>query len=203
MATFARNLIAALSLSFVLVAADRAKDKDDVDRPDPPTERRLETARKTVLKMFQDDFDQAATPAQKRKLARELLDAPRIKDDLDVRCALLTAAKEQAIAAGQTGLSIEAIDLMAEYFHVDPIDMKIATLEQLSKKTRDAAGLREIATAALTVSKAASKANRFDDAERIAMVALVAARKSHSMQLIEQCNTTLLEITAAKKKAKP
>ncbi len=122
------TLLAASSL-----AADRPKDKSE--RPDPPSNKeRLEKARKTVVQMFQDDFDQATSPVKKQELARELLDnAPRIRDDSDIRYAILTEARDQAIGAGQTALAFEAIDLTAKYFRIDPIEEKTAVLEQLSR----------------------------------------------------------------------
>jgi hypothetical protein len=190
----------------LLAASSLAADhpKNEPERSDPPRDKQLlEKARKTVLEMFQKDFDQATSPAKKKQLARELLEnAPRIKEDLAVRYALLTEAKDQAIAAGQTALSLEAIDLTAKYFRVEPIAMKTAALEELSKSVRDPAGQRDIAVAALALCKTATEDNRFDDAQRLALVALIAARKSHSTQLVGQSNAALLEIMAAKKKAK-
>ena len=207
---WATNMFATFSaqwmiLAFVATFAFAAnRSTDEIERSDPPgIKQRIETARKTVVQMFQKDYDGATTPAKKQKLARELLDnAPRIKDDLEVRYVILTEAKDQAIAAGQTALTLEAVDLTNKYFRIEPIEWKTAALEQLSKSVHDPAGQREIAAAALALSKTASQDKRFDDAQHLAMLALVSARKSHSMQLIGQSNAALLEIMAAKKNAK-
>jgi hypothetical protein len=115
---------------------------------------------------------------------------------------MLLEARAQAIAAGKTALSLEAIDLTAKYFRVDLIDMKITALEQLLKSVREPAGQREITGAALALSKTAADENRFENADRLVMLAMVSARKLHSPQLIREANERMLEIMAAKKKAK-
>jgi hypothetical protein len=194
-------------LIVVLVAASSLAaetPKDEVERPDPPANKeRLEKARQTVVQMFQKSFDKATTPAKKQELALELIaNVPRIKDDVDVRYAMLLEARDQAIAAGKTGLAIEAIDLTAKNFRVDPIEMKIAALEQLSKSVRDPVGRRDMTATALDLSKTAADENRFDDADRLVMLGMVSAQKMHSPQLIRQANERMLEIMAAKKKAK-
>jgi hypothetical protein len=181
------------------VAADRPKDA--IERADPPgNKERVEKARKTVVRLFQKSYDEASTPAKKEKLARELLEnVPRIADNEEVRYAMLIEAREQAIAAGHVPTSLEAIDLAAKHFRVDTIDLKTAALEKLSQSARDAAHHRDVAAAALALGKTALKDERFDDAHRLAMLALVAARKSRSILLIEQCNAALLEVMRAKR----
>jgi hypothetical protein len=192
------TLIAAPSL-----AADRPQDAKE--RFDPPQNKeQLEKARQTVVQMFQKDFEGAKSPAKKQALARQLLDnVPRIKDDVQLRYAMLTEAKDQALATGQIALAFEAIDLTAKQYRIEPLEGKIAALEQLAKTARDAPSQRNLASAALALSEKAIAASRFDDAQRLAMLALVSARKAHSTQLIRQANGALLEIMAAKKKAKP
>jgi hypothetical protein len=203
-----RPLVAVCScLAFVFLAASlfaAEPPKGDVERPDPPANtERLEKARQTVVQMFQKNFDKATNPAKKQELAQELFaNAPRIKDDMEVRYAMLLEARDQAIAAEKTALALEAIDLTAKYFRVDPIEMKIAALEQLSKSVRDPVGRRDMTATALDLSKTAADENRFDDADRLAMLGMVSARKLHSPQLIRQANERMLEIMAAKKKAK-
>jgi hypothetical protein len=200
------HFFAAWMISLLIAAtsfADEQSQKES-ERPNPPSDKqRLEKAHQTVVQMFPKDFDQATSPAKKKKLARQLLDnAPRIKEDAEVRYALLVEAKGQAIAAGQIALALEAIDITAKYFRIDSIDSKTAALEELSRTVRESTGQREIAMAALELSKESSADDRFDNAHRLGMLALVSARKSHSMQLIRQAQETLLEINAAKKKAK-
>ncbi|MCC6125225.1 MAG: hypothetical protein IT426_09705 [Pirellulales bacterium] len=180
-------------------AADRSKET--IERAEPPgNKERLEKARQTVVRMFQKSYDEASTPAKKQKLARELLDnVPRIANNLEVRYALLIEAREQATAAGHLPTALEAIDLAAKYFRVDAIGLKTAALEKLSRSARDAAQQRDVAAAALALCRAALKDDRFDDAHRLAMLALVSARKSRSTLLIGQCNAAQLEIMKAKK----
>jgi hypothetical protein len=194
-------------LLFSILGASSFADKSSkgkLERPDPPASKEeVAKARQTVAQMFQKSFDKATTPAKRQELAQELLaNVPRIKDDANVRYAMLLEARAQAIAAGKTALSLEAIDLTAKYFRVDLIDMKITALEQLLKSVREPAGQREITGAALALSKTAADENRFENADRLVMLAMVSARKLHSPQLIREANERMLEIMAAKKKAK-
>jgi hypothetical protein len=192
-----------LFLSALAASAIAADGKNgEIERLEPPTDKQqLEKARQTIIQLFKKEYDLAVSPAKKQELARTLLEnAPRIKDDSEVRYVMLTEAKDYAISSDQIVLTGESIDQLAKYYRLDPIELKIAAFERISKTARGATIHRDIATGALELSKSALQDHRLDDAKRLALLALVSARKSQSMQLIRQCNAALLEIDAARKK---
>jgi hypothetical protein len=185
-----------------LMAAEPSND--EITKSDPPGDKeRLGKARQTVVQMFATDFEQATSATKRQKLVRELLEnAPRIKDDVEVRYAMLIEARDQAVAAGRVDLTEEAIDLLTKYYRLDPIALKTDALEQLSKKTRDAAVHRQIVSTAVSLAKSVAEDRRFDEANRLVLIALVSARKTKNAALIQQVNTTMLDIAAVKKRQK-
>ena len=129
--------------------------------------------------MFPKEFAQAETPAKKQELARTLLDnASRIKADAEVRYVMLTEAETLAVAAGQVTLASESAEQLAKHFDVDAITAKADALEQLAKSARSAAVHRDVVAAALETAKTAYQASRFEDSERLALLAPASARRA-------------------------
>jgi len=155
-------------------------------RVDPPTDRkRLQVAERFVRETFKNNFADAATPAKKAELARELLArGAATADNPDAGFVMFREACDLAVAAGQPALACEAVEQMARYYNVDELEWKTVTLKKASRTSRGASRQREIAQNALGLVEQAVQQQQMEQAGRLAVLALAAARKSNSTSLM-------------------
>ena len=166
----------------------------------PPEKAKLDEVLRTIHEKYKADYDQATTPTGKDALAKILLDNGRTSmDDLDLRFGLLTAARKEAIAAGDAALACQAVDEIDALHAIDAFQMKVTTLEELGQAAHGLTGHRDIAQAALTMANAAMDANRLDEASRLAKLAISAAQKAKNAPLAKQARMTYLQIENLRK----
>ena len=151
---------------------------------------RLRQAEQSVRQLFEKNYAEAASNVKKIELAKELLArAAAAGDDPAARFVMFREARDLAADSGKPALACEAVDQMAKSFTIDAIPMKTQVLEAAADKTRGLIIQREIALTALRLVDQAAAAGRLEEAERLATLAVEAARKSRSPALIRQAVT--------------
>jgi len=172
-----------------------------VPKPPAPTDQaEVQQAVNAVRAMFAGPYAEATTGAKKAALARQLIARARLDtDDEAKRFAMLREARDLAIASGDPGVAIEAIERMAEFFAIDAAGMKGAAMEAMSKTARGLSGQRGIAVATLKLIEETIAAKQWDEAARLADLAIQAARNSKSTTLMRQAAAAKQQIESLRK----
>ncbi|MBN2475204.1 MAG: hypothetical protein JXB62_11385 [Pirellulales bacterium] len=166
----------------------------------PPDQAELQQAEQSFRDRYASRFAAATSVAKKLALARELLaQADRINDDPTAQLVMLREARDLAVAAGKPAWACEIVDRMAELHTIDVATMKALVLGEVQKNARGLSSHREIATGALELIEQAVKANRLDEAGRLAALALDAAQNSRSPTLIQQAIAAGQRVEALRK----
>ncbi len=153
----------------------------------PADPKDLEAAEQTVRERLGAALDDATTPETRAGLAKRLIEnGDAVADDFNLRFAMLREARDLAVEAGDAALACEAVDRLAAFHDVDAIAMKATVLEQTAQKARGLSGYRAVTQQALSILTEALEARRTNEADRLAAVAVAAARKSNSRSLVEQ-----------------
>ncbi len=170
------------------------------DRQAPPADpARLKNAREAIRQKFRDEFAQATKALGKAALARTLIDeAMASSPDPANRYVLLDEARQQAAAAGKAVLAFEAIDGLAAWFTVDPLATKVSTLEVVARSATSIKSQREFVQAAIRTAIEASQAQRAEEAQKLADLALVVARRSKNAALIRSALAARQQIGSAR-----
>ena len=169
-------------------------------RLEPPTDKaKLQAAEQAVRQEFKKNYDDATSLVKKAELARELLLRAPGTANADARFVMFREARDMAVAAGQPLLACEVVDQLARCFAVEPLQLKAAALEEISKSARGTNSQREIVQAALTLVQQAYDESRLDEAGRLASLAVEAARKSKNVTLMRQTSAANQQIQAERK----
>lgn len=172
--------------------------------PPPTDEEDLKRAEEEVKATFKAEYDAATSMPGKSRLATALLEAGEaMRDDPTVRFVLLREAREAAVSAGEGELACRAIDAMSAFHKADVLEMKRTALAAAAKKARGLEGQKQIAQTALGLVQEAVVAERLDEAEQLAKVALSAARKMNSRPLMQQAMVAGQQVEALRKQGNP
>jgi hypothetical protein len=99
-----------------------------------PSEAEQTKALRLLRDIFKAEYDIARTTEQKSQLAKKMLEqASQSKTDPLSYYMLLRVAKDIAVAAGDAGTAIQAIDRMAETYNIDAVQLKSQILPMLSR----------------------------------------------------------------------
>ena len=114
-----------------------------VDKLSAPSSIRITEARKAVRLQFRAEFSRARKPEQRGELSQLLLDQSGSATDTDVGYAMLYEAAIAAAQAGQSVLSMSALQKIDEQFEVDLLPIKIEVLASFvsPESIEDAAAL--------------------------------------------------------------
>jgi len=111
----------------------RASGADD-RLPVPGTEVQQERT-KLLRELYQKDWSNAKTDAEKSKMAEVLLDvAQKTGDDAAGRYVTLRVAKDTAVQAGNAEVALKAVDLMCQGFDVNGAEICRDVVQQLRAK---------------------------------------------------------------------
>jgi hypothetical protein len=134
---------------------------------------------KSIQDIYRDDIKRATSPEQRIDLAKKLRAAALGTDnDPAGKYVLFKMATDLSAAGGDLEIATDTIDKVADYFDVDPLEMKAEMLIAISKQPQHpdscSAKLNELADAAVAV-------DRYDLAKKSLVAALAvkdpAARK--------------------------
>ena len=110
---------------------------------------------------------------------------------------LLAAAQqrlEQAMGAADASAAVAAVARIAELSGDDPLGRQLATLTQLQESASTPEQFRRLASATLPLLDAAIESQRRDDADALAKLALLAARKTGDFPLISRATQGVLAV---------
>jgi hypothetical protein len=157
-----------------------------ITRTEPPTDpAALQKAEREVHAQYETDYNAASTVPGKLKLAEKLAEAVATAEvTTEARFVMLRDARDYALAAGRPALACEVIDQLGLYFALDPLEMKIAAVEQTAKAARTAKSAKDLAECALGMVDQAIQGSRLDHAGRLAAISVSAAQKAKNPALV-------------------
>jgi len=175
---------------------------DPIARADVPTDPAgLEKAERKVRAQFEVDYNLASAIPGKLKLAEKLAEAAGGADvALESRFVMLRDARDQAVAAGKPGLACEVIDRLGQFFAVEPLEMKVAAVEQVAKSARTSKTSKELAECALGLVEEAVQGGRLDAAARLAAVSISAAQRAKNTALTHDAQEAKQRVDEMSKK---
>lgn len=165
-----------------------------------PTAEKEQQAQKLVRDIFKDQYAKKL-PADRQALARALLDQARVtqKDPI----ALWTycrEARDVAVQSGDTRSAMEAVDVLARSFDVDPLAMRNEALAALAKTVRTPAECSALVATIFALLEDLIAADQYDPAEKAAALALQTARRTNDVSLIARATSRSADVTDAKAK---
>jgi hypothetical protein len=171
----------------------------DVSRRAPvPDAAKQKDAEKMIRDLFKDQYAKKA-PADRRLLARTLLDqALKSSDDPVAAWVLCREAQDAAIQGFDPRLALESIEASARQFDIDPLPAKATALTTLSKSPRNAEDSGALAEAWLKLVDEQVAADQYDAADKAAAAAIKAARGAGDPAVVTAATTRSKEISEAK-----
>jgi hypothetical protein len=115
--------------------------------------------------------------------------------------ALLRRAKDIATQAGDANAAFQAIDAMADAFHIDADAMKLAVLAKFAAIAKKPAQHKSIAAQALQRADQAVGHDHFMVANQLGKLALAEAKRAADMELTAQAQSAITNV-AERVKAK-
>lgn len=159
----------------------------------------LQKARGLVNDLFKAEFAAAKQAPEKTALGDKLLaEAVKNVGDVNGHYALLQAALELAVEAGDPALIDRVVGALSGYYTADPHELRITALADSARKSQPRAAAQSLAEAALRYAESANEAETFDIAKRYADVAAAASRSLKDAALTKQVGDRTKEINDAK-----
>lgn len=164
-----------------------ARNSGTVTQKQPvPTADQLEQAEANVQEIFKQEFAKAIRLADKADLAKKLLEQSKTTtDDLPGQYALLQAANDLAVTAGDIAVVEAILSELITHFEVDAVDTKSKTYKQLNTTVKSGAPQEQLAEALLSFAAECAVASRFDTAIESTKIAMLLAGKAKNLKLRE------------------
>ncbi len=176
------------------------KGADSKKEPVPSVE-----TQSAIIEIFADRIDDAKTPAEKLTLATaSFQQGEEVKDDFAAQYVYYRLASSLAAEAGDTNITLAAIDTMAETFAIDPWRTRVSALVIAGRATKGTTENQNLANTAFALAEQAAKEERFNSAVELMETALTAARAAQDVEIIKQAivRSRALEKEAIKQKKK-
>lgn len=177
--------------------------KPAIPTPAPlPSAEEQENAAQLVREIFDKEIDGATTARTRIAVARRMLEAAGDADKkATTRFVLLVEAHKLAIMGEDTALVGEITDCMVRDFTIDAseanasiLDTKAIMLEQLRDRAETPEDLAAVAEGAIALAEQAAADDKADLAEKMARMALAAARKTGDDDLVRKATLRLVEL---------
>lgn len=162
-----------------------------------PDEAKLAEADKLIKELFKVEYTAAlkGKPPARLILANKLLQkAAETKDDLAARFVLLREARDLAAQAGDTALTLGAVEELVRTYAVDALDMKSAALTAASKAALTPTASKTLADGLLVLVEEALNADKFDMAGPLLTLAEAASRRAQVPALVTQVQARTKEV---------
>lgn len=186
------------ALSWQLALQSAHADHNGPEKPPLPSAAELQAAEARLLGVIKAQL----MAAGKQDSAQAWLDlAAAHKDDPAGQCVLLIKTRELAQAAGEVALALEAIDALAERFDFNALVVKASTLEDLAKKVSTKTARQQLLDAGVRLAEESLAVAQFDQADRFAKAAAVAA--NYDQELRQKTRAVTFAIKYARKQATP
>ncbi|HVW37239.1 MAG TPA: hypothetical protein VHB99_08030, partial [Pirellulales bacterium] len=149
-----------------------------------PDRQELAKAERQVRELFDVALTNASDPGQKLLLADKFMDkADESADATADRYVLLKMARDLAAESGGAKVAARAANEMANWFQVDPLELRLEAFAKAGKTASTAQQKQELFDAALSLIDDFIAANEFDKASKSAGIAQAAARTLKNPQL--------------------
>lgn len=157
--------------------------------PDPAAQK---SAEKLVREVFKEQYSKTGA-ADRRALSRTLLEQAKASDnDSATRYVLLREAQ----ALGDLEVSFQAADVLARYFSVDALALKLAALSGSEPKSLEES--KAAALLALTLVDESMRAGDPDAADKTAQLAFQHARKAKDLPTVNRAQSKIKEVADAR-----
>jgi hypothetical protein len=158
--------------------------------PDQDSQRKALAAIKETLK---GEFARAKAPAEREALAKDLLKYGVETEDDPIACfVILQEARDQAVDVAAFATALAAIDEMARWYKINPLEMKAEVLTNGAKLLPAHAEL--LARHALRLVDAAIADDQYELADRMGSFALTVAGKTTDGHLLQQAKERVAQI---------
>jgi hypothetical protein len=181
----------------LLVGADAHGDEPSNKLPVPSAEKQAASLA-TVKDLFKNEYAKKSA-ADAAALAKKLFDtAVETKNEPADRFTMLSESREAAVRAGDVAAAIRAIDQLTSDFAVDPVDLKIKTLTEVSK-TATAGDADRALQAMIETIEEAIDADQYQRADQVLAAAKGTVRRTTDKKLTARLDQLSKEITALSK----
>jgi hypothetical protein len=139
-----------------------------------PSAAAQKAAEKQVREIYKAELSKPST-----ENALKLIEQARqMRDDPAGTFVLLREARDMALLAGALSVSMAAVDAMLASFELDPVSLRISSLDAFGKRALAPAEALELAGRYAAVAEEAALADRYDAAKSAAGKAALHARKA-------------------------
>ena len=157
--------------------------------PDEKTQRNI---RRQLAEIFSEDYQRAASAAQKTSLAKKLFDVGVASDtDAAEAYVLLKISSDIAARSGDVKMTLRGIDRLTGRYRASAIDLKLPALTALADAAVSASDRRALVTAAWETIPEAISADRFDAARAVAKIGVATARKVKDLVAVKRIGAAL------------
>jgi hypothetical protein len=152
-----------------------------------PSEAALGAAKGLVEELYKKDYTAAKTTLQKRALVQRLLDdAAKTNDDPAARFAILQVARKIAIGMGDINLALEVAERVAASYEVTVVSERADIVKAAAPLAKSAADHLSLMPHFQRTIARSTKAQRFREAQELAVLALASAKKTGDPDLVKQ-----------------
>jgi hypothetical protein len=152
-----------------------------------PADDQIQAATKLIADVYKKEYGEAKTPAQKQSLARRLLeDGLKTKDDPAAKYALLQVARKMAAGVGDVGLALETVDAQGNAFKVDVAHLQVQLVRDVLPLAKSVDDHYSAARVVMRLWPSVLAAERYDEAQALAALALKAAAAAKNPDLQKQ-----------------
>jgi serine/threonine-protein kinase len=157
------------------------------------------SAEKTVKAAYKFDYAKSQ-PSDRLALANKLLtEGINTKDDPVARFVLLREARDLAATAPQLDQAMQAVTQLDKFYAIDLADMRIATLDKVSKSTALPPTIRAIVGASLALADDMVDEGNYEAADRLATLVTAIVKKANSPPLTNYAQMRTKEIADIRK----
>jgi hypothetical protein len=179
------------------VSFDVARADERIAVPDEKTQRNV---RRRLADIFSEDYQRAASAAQKTSLAKKLYEVGVAPDtDAAEAYVLLKISSDIAARTGDVKFTLRGIDRLTGRYQASAIDLKLPALTKLAVSAATASDRRALVTAAEETIFEAIRADRFDAARAVAKIGVATARKVKNLVAVKRISATLKEMEPLEK----
>ncbi len=192
---YARSKTVAASLCLVILATTLLFAQTPSKKAPAPDTNAQAEATKLIKEVYGDKWSSAKTPAEKRALAKKLLQKAKDTDnDQAGRFVLFRLSRDIATQAGDVTTAFQAVDEMGQSFQIDVVEMKAVAIGKFSTATHTMEQHKALAEKAIALLDEATSKDCFEVARQLVDVAIGEARKGRDPELIKRASQHVTEI---------
>jgi hypothetical protein len=179
------------------------KEPEVIERVAVPSAQQLDKARGSVLEILGEEIAAAQKPDDHLELCNRLLELAReTKDDAASQYVLVEQAAEQAVFAHDMARAQTVVEELDSRFEVDVWTVKAELVQRANELLRTAQNRRQLARHSLELAQDLIQAERFDLADDIAQIAVVAATRIRDAELGRAARQSREQVQHAKRRRK-